>query len=86
VWKQLFELLRSAIFLGRDVVELRRDVELLRRDLTDVQQVLKQLAGDFDKLNDRERLEREKLLLQLENSILRFERRLPPPRTSKDRS
>jgi hypothetical protein len=66
------------LFLGRDVVELRREVTQMRGEMVEVQQALNQLARDFEHLTDRERLERQKLLLQLENAVLRLERRLPP--------
>ena len=66
------------MFLGRDVVELRREVTQMRGEMVEVQQALNQLARDFEHLTDRERLERQKLLLQLENAVLRLERRLPP--------
>lgn len=35
------------------------------------------LASAIERIGERERLEREKNLLQLENAILRLERRLP---------
>ena len=41
------------------------------------------MARDFEHLADREKLEREKLVLQLDNAILRLERRLPPGKSSK---
>jgi hypothetical protein len=84
VWKQLFELLRGALFLGRDAVELRREVTHLREEMAEVQQALNQLAHNFEHLADREKLEREKLVLQLGNALLRLERRLPPGKSSKE--
>jgi hypothetical protein len=44
-------------------------------NLTEKVQVL---ASAIERLGERERLEREKQLLQLENALLRIERRLPP--------
>ena len=80
--KQLFELLRSAFLLTHDVQENREKIENVRRDLAEVEDKLHQLAL----LVQQERSERDKLALQLENALLRFERRLPPPKPSKDRS
>ena len=51
--------------------------------MDDVQQALNRLAHNFELLSERERLEREKYILQLENSILRLERRLPTGRPPK---
>jgi hypothetical protein len=50
----------------------------------EVQRALNQMAHDFEHLADREKLEREKLILQLENAMLRLERRLPPGKSSKE--
>jgi hypothetical protein len=52
--------------------------------MAEVQQTLNQLAHNFEHLADREKLEREKLVLQLENALLRLERRLPPGKSSKE--
>jgi len=81
VLKQLFELLRSAFLLTHDVQENREKIENVRRDLAEVEDKLHQVVL----LIQQERNEREKLALQLENALLRFERRLPPLRPSKDR-
>ena len=45
---------------------------------------LEKLAFEVQRINDREKLEREKLVLQLENALLRIERRLPPGKSSKN--
>ena len=37
VWKQLFELFRGTLFLGREVGELRKEVTELREEMDDVQ-------------------------------------------------
>ncbi len=39
---------------------------------------LKSLSDRVDGLEKTEKLEREKLMLEIENEMLRFERRLPP--------
>ena len=79
--KQLSELIRNAFLLTHDVQENRQEIEDVRRELGEVEDKLHQLAL----LIQQERSEREKLALQLENVLLRFERRLPPPRSPKDR-
>jgi hypothetical protein len=42
------------------------------------------LSSEIERLSDHEKLEREKLVLQLENALLRIERRLPPGKSSKN--
>lgn len=79
--KQLFDLVRGAFLLTHDVQENREQIKNVRRDLDQVKDALHQMAL----IIQHERSEREKLALQLENVLLRFERRLPPPRAPKDR-
>lgn len=60
-----------------DIAELRGQVaELARR--------MEQLHAEFVALRTEERLEREKLVLQLENALLRFEKRLPAPKSGRN--
>ena len=75
--KQLYEIIRSAFLLTHDVQENRREIEELRRELAQVEDKLHQIAL----LLQQERGEREKMALQLENTLLRMERRLPPGKT-----
>lgn len=77
--KEIFSLFRSAVLLHREVQENARDIAELRSQLDKVTDDLQSLASQ---LQD-ERHEREKLALRLENVLLRFERRLPPPDKSK---
>ena len=73
--KQFFELIRGFLILTHDVQENRKEIEDLRREMDKMQDKLHQLALLFQ----QERAERDKLTLQLENVLLRFERRLCRP-------
>ena len=64
---------------------MRKEVTELREEMDDVQRALNQLVHNFELLSERERFEREKHLLQLENAVLRLERRLPPGKPPKER-
>ena len=55
-----------------DITELQKDVKVLTAA---VQQLVYEVRGNK---ND-ESHEREKMALRLQNELLRFERRLPPP-------
>lgn len=85
VFKPLFDFVREALFLQRDVRQLKEDVAGLERGLNDTNEALRQLAFEIQRINEREQHEREKLVLQLENAILRLERRLPPVSAKKKR-
>ena len=82
-FKQLTELVGSLLFLARDTRENKEALTQLRRETHELADALEKLSSEVQRLNDRERLEREKLILQLENALLRIERRLPPGKSPK---
>jgi predicted nucleic acid-binding Zn-ribbon protein len=83
MWKRLFDLLQEALFLQRDVKQNKEDTTKLRADLAEVQQAVRALANEVQRINEREQSEREKFILKIENVLLRFERQLPPGKESK---
>lgn len=80
---QLFEFFQQALFLQRDVSKLKEDVASLQRELEETRALVNRLAFDLQRVNEREQQEREKLVLRLENALLRYERALPPSKGSK---
>ena len=60
------------------------DIEELRQQVADLARGMEQLHAELAQLRLESRLEREKLVLQLENALLRFEKRLPAPKSGKD--
>lgn len=83
MFKPLFELVRQALFLQQDLRRLKEDVSHLTRELHDTNEALRQLAFEVQRINERELHEREKLMLRVENALLRFERLLPPAKEEK---
>ena len=81
VLKQLFELVRGALLLQRDVQTNRENLTEMRRAFDDLHDRVAELTL---RLQD-ERHEREKLALKLENTLMRFERRLPPGKGATER-
>jgi uncharacterized coiled-coil DUF342 family protein len=55
----------------------------VREEIDQMHDSLIELSHRVERLSERERLEREKNLLQLENAILKIERRLPPSKPGK---
>jgi len=49
--------------------------------LNDLSDAVVQLSLELRHLTDRERLEGEKLVLEIENALLRLQQRLPPPKS-----
>jgi hypothetical protein len=79
MFKQLYALARQLLTLMQDVQKLKAEHKEFRQDLHALIDIVRQLK--YEQQRDRENAthEQEKLLLRLENALLRFERRLPPP-------
>ncbi len=75
--KQLFEYVHQLLFLAQETQRNRHDLELLRTRVEQVTDKVQALAYEIQRINEREQQEREKLVLKLENALLRFERLLP---------
>lgn len=80
--KQVVDAVRQMLFLLRDVEQNKEAIATLKEQLAETNQVVRQLAVEVQRNKETEQHEREKLILRLENALLRFERQLPP---SKDR-
>lgn len=95
MWKSIFEILRQLLTLTEstqkntsDIKELRQAVKELS-DSTDekfqeLRSAIERLAFEIQRISERETHEREKLILQLENRLLRQERGLPPAKSSSE--
>ena len=77
---QVFAAVRQMLFLSRDVEQNKVEIAALKEQLAETNALVRQLAGDLQRVQEREPHEREKRLLRLENDLLRFERPLPPQR------
>lgn len=58
---------------------LNAKIESLVEEQRQTERTLRDVAHGLVHLRDNDQHEREKLLLKLENELLKFERRLPPP-------
>jgi hypothetical protein len=76
MWKRLADYLSRVLFLARQTEENTREIAKLKEQLTDLTRSVTQLSNEFRTFKETDRLEREKMALQLENAFLRFERRL----------
>jgi hypothetical protein len=78
MWSSALGSLRRLILLSDQVSRNTEAIESLNRKVTDLALIVENLSLKIDRNEERERHEREKLALRLENILLRFERRLPP--------
>ena len=84
MWERLIDLVKTVVTLAEELKQNREEIKEIRQELRDLTSIVQRLASDIEHTKDREASEREKLILQLQNTLLRFERhieeRLPPPR------
>ena len=76
--KLLFNLIEELESLREEQKSLEARFEALREQQTKSAQTMRDIMHDLIRLRDHDQHEREKMLLQLENELLKFERRLPP--------
>ncbi len=84
MWKKLYELLERLVTLSQRVSRQEKQNEELRQEVRELTGMVHRLVMEVNRLADRQTSEREKTELWVENQMLRFERRLLPPRSSVD--
>ncbi len=72
----IVDAVRQMFFLLRDVEETRDTVALLKEQLAATNEMVRQLSVEVQRNKETEQHEREKLVLGLENALLRMERQL----------
>ncbi len=77
MWKQLLEALTQLITLTQ---ETRQN----RTDINSVKAAVQRLAYEIGRRRENEAHEREVITLRLENTLLKFERRLPPGKSDSE--
>jgi hypothetical protein len=75
---------QTVLTLSKDLEQNRADIKELRRDFMNLAMTVQRLADEIKLNNQQESSARENLALRLENEMLKFERRLPPAKTSDD--
>ncbi len=78
MWQKLSDLAKSLSTFGEVLQQNRADIKELQREVRQLSTALQLLAREVQHGRESERQEREKIILQLENQLLKFERRLPP--------
>lgn len=70
--------------LTEDTAENRASLKQLQLQVEDLADKVHLLAAELRRISENEAHERKALTLQLENQLLRFERRLPPAGQARD--
>ena len=84
MWKQFFELVVRGARLTEDTAENKAAIKQLQHQVEDLTDKVHLLAAEMRRIAENEAHERRRMALELENQLLRFERRLPAPGRSKD--
>jgi predicted nucleic acid-binding Zn-ribbon protein len=79
MWKELTEFLQTVFTLARDQRQAREEIKELRQDFTKLTLAVAHLVNKIDLVQQEDGNEREKLALQLQIELLKFEKRLPEP-------
>lgn len=77
MWKKLADILYRQFTLTKTIEEQDKRLSEMRRDIHDLQLAVQRLTFEIERVREEDRQRSEKLVLQLENALLRFERRLP---------
>lgn len=83
MFKKLFELFQALLFLARDVQENKEAITRLRHEFDELTELVSRTRFEIENLRDGEKHERERMILKLENALLKFERQLPSFRDGK---
>jgi hypothetical protein len=86
MWKNLFNIAKSCFVFGEKLDQQGNHIRKLREDVDYLLTAMERLTSEFNamrqlqlKENEVQRERYEKLLLQLELQLVKFEKRLPPP-------
>ena len=74
------KILKSLVTLADDVQRYNTEIKDIRRELRDLTIVVTRLAQEVQYSKERSESDRAYTLLEIENKLLKFERRLPPAR------
>ncbi len=86
MWRNLFNFTGRLWSLLEDAQQNKTEIKELRHELRDLAVQVRAVVYDVRRVAETDAHEREKMLLRLENELLRFERRLPPPKKGEKRA
>jgi molecular chaperone GrpE (heat shock protein) len=79
MWRDILTTIKTVITLAEELQANREEIKEIRQELRQLTGIVQRLAADVEHTKEREESERAKLILQLQNALLLFERRLPSP-------
>jgi hypothetical protein len=76
MWQKLYQFAKQLFSLKIQSEQNTADIKALRQELKELSNIVRSLHTELQRDRENAGHEREKLLLKLENTLLRFERRL----------
>lgn len=76
--REILSYLRDFLFLAHDTRGNKASIRRLEKEVTDLVRMVEKLTYEMESLKETERLEREKLALQLQTVLAQFAFHLPP--------
>jgi Txe/YoeB family toxin of Txe-Axe toxin-antitoxin module len=76
MWQKLYQFAKALLTLKTQTQQNTADIKALRQDLKELTNVVRHLHTELQRDRENTGHEPEKLVLKLENTLLRFERRL----------
>lgn len=85
MWRGVLDFIRRVFVLWNRMDKLEGELAKQREELEQLNSLVERLVCDQQRDRENATHEREKLHLQLENALLKFERRLPPAKPTKSK-
>ncbi len=80
MWKEFFNLLRQVFTLTESTEQNKQKIKQLSEQLDELTSIVQQIRFDLEQMKKDTQHTQEKLLLQLENRLLRHQLKLAPPK------
>ena len=79
MWRDFLATLKTVITLAEELKANREEIKEIREELREAVKEIYRLQAEVASIKELEQTQRAVLKTQIENILLRFERRLPPP-------
>jgi vacuolar-type H+-ATPase catalytic subunit A/Vma1 len=79
MWRKFYEYARQLLAIKVQTDRNSEEIKEMREEMKQMAEALRDLRYEVKAVRENEEHERQKLILQLENTLLHFERRWLPP-------
>lgn len=78
MWRDLLDTIKAVVTLAEELKQNRDEIKEVRLELRQLVEIVSRLDAEFHAAEKYEETERRNLILQIQNELLKFERRLSP--------